>query len=483
MNENGSCSDILVRLDGICKSFDGEEVLKNINLYIKDKNFVTLLGPSGCGKTTILRLIGGFETPTKGNVYFGDTVVNDVPPHKRPVNTVFQKYALFPHLNVYENVAFGLKIKKVPKDEIDKNVKKMLALVDLKGYERRPVSKLSGGQQQRVAIARALINMPKLLLLDEPLGALDLKLRKDMQLELKRIQQQANITFIYVTHDQEEALTMSDVIVVMKSGTIQQIGTPQSIYNEPANAFVADFIGEANIFSAVMEEDFKVTVCGTTFDCVDPRPDGERLVDLVIRPEDIEVTTPEKGLLTGVVTSSMFKGVHYEMNVDCMGYTWLIHSTTTANVGDTIGMYVIPENTHIMKRMFPTEYNDITTEIDKADDDTFSFTVNDTSFSVSYSDAKLSKEEAVPGAKLSIKLSPFDIDVVAEEEGDFDGYLDSLIWKNKYNEMIVFTSERRYLIESLNDEQVGTGIGLKFHFERGSYSVLPVKADESEGAK
>jgi len=463
MTENGSCSDILVRLTDLCKSFDGEDVLKNINLYIKDKAFVTLLGPSGCGKTTILRLIGGFETPTSGDIYFGDTKVNDVPPHKRPVNTVFQKYALFPHLNVYENVAFGLRINKTPQKEIDERVKRMLAMVDLKGYEKRPVSKLSGGQQQRVAIARALVNMPKLLLLDEPLGALDLKLRKDMQLELKMIQQQANITFIYVTHDQEEALTMSDVIVVMKSGTIQQIGTPETIYNEPANAFVADFIGEANIFNAVMDEDYKVKVCGGVIDCVDPRPNGERLVDLVIRPEDIEVTAPEKGLLTGLVTSSMFKGVHYEMNVDCGGYTWLIHSTVSASVGETIGMYVTPENTHIMKRMFPAEDNEMSVKISASEGDDIYFDLEGHEYKVSSSALGLDMGEARENDTLLLNISPFDIEIVPENEGDFDGYLDSVIWKNKYNEMLVITDERTYLIETFNDEQVATDVGLKIN--------------------
>ncbi len=482
MTENESCSDILVRLTDLCKSFDGEDVLKNINLYIKDKAFVTLLGPSGCGKTTILRLIGGFESPTSGDIYFGNTIVNDVPPHKRPVNTVFQKYALFPHLNVYENVAFGLRIKKTPQKEIDEKVKKMLAMVDLKGYEKRPVAKLSGGQQQRVAIARALVNMPKLLLLDEPLGALDLKLRKDMQLELKMIQQQANITFIYVTHDQEEALTMSDVIVVMKSGTIQQIGSPESIYNEPANAFVADFIGEANIFNAVMDEDYKVKVCGGTIDCVDKRPDGDRLVDLVIRPEDIEVTSPEKGILTGLVTSSMFKGVHYEMNVDCNGYTWLIHSTVTAAVGETIGMYVTPENTHIMKRMFPTESNELIVSVSSVDEESFSFEIEDHEYTLPISNIGDDKELLSIGSMLSVEISPFDIEIVPEDEGDFNGFLDSVIWKNKYNEMIVITDDRRYLIETLNDEQVSTDVGIRISPEKIRVKLINEKnADESEG--
>ena len=350
MTKNESCSDILVRLTDLCKSFDGEDVLKNINLYIKDKTFVTLLGPSGCGKTTILRLIGGFESPTSGDIYFGNTKVNDVPPHKRPVNTVFQKYALFPHLNVYENVAFGLRIKKTPQKEIDEKVKKMLAMVDLKGYEKRPVAKLSGGQQQRVAIARALVNMPKLLLLDEPLGALDLKLRKDMQLELKMIQQQANITFIYVTHDQEEALSMSDTIVVIADGEIQQIGTPTDIYNEPKNAFVADFIGESNIVDGIMLEDKRVKFSSHVFECVDGGFEPNEAVDVVIRPEDVDVVEPEKGMLTGKVTAVTFKGVHYEIIVDIKGFKWMIQSTDYVAPDAFIGLYIEPEAIHVMKK-------------------------------------------------------------------------------------------------------------------------------------
>ncbi|MDD6981053.1 MAG: ABC transporter ATP-binding protein [Clostridia bacterium] len=340
----------LIELRGVSKSFDGEPVLKNFNLYIRDKEFVTLLGPSGCGKTTTLRLIGGFETPDEGSIIFEGKDITDVPPHARQVNTVFQRYALFPHLNVYDNIAFGLRLKKLPKTEIDERVHKMLDMVMLKGFERRKVSSLSGGQQQRVAIARSLINEPRVLLLDEPLGALDLKLRKDMQKELKSIQQAIGITFIYVTHDQEEALSMSDIIVVMSDGEIQQIGTPTDIYNEPKNAFVADFIGESNILDGTMLADCKVKFAGHTFTCVDSGFAPNESVDVVVRPEDVDVVEPGKGMLTGTVTSVTFKGVHYEIIVDIKGFKWMIQSTDYVSEGATIGVYIEPEAIHIMKK-------------------------------------------------------------------------------------------------------------------------------------
>ena len=345
MNDN-----VLVRLKGVSKAFDGEPVLRSIDLDIHDKEFVTLLGPSGCGKTTTLRIIGGFVSPDSGDVVFSGQRINDVPAYKRHVNTVFQRYALFPHLNVYENIAFGLKVQKVKKDEIDRRVKEMLELVNLKGFEKRHVGNLSGGQQQRVAIARALINRPKLLLLDEPLGALDLKLRKEMQIELKRIQQSTGITFIFVTHDQEEALTMSDRVVVMKDGDILQIGTPQDIYNEPINAFVADFIGESNIVPGIMRRDYCVEFAGNSFECVDTGFDPDQLVDVVIRPEDIKIVDAESGMLTGVVSSVTFKGVHYEMVVEGAGKNWLIHSTLASEPGTLIGMNILPNDIHIMDR-------------------------------------------------------------------------------------------------------------------------------------
>lgn len=341
----------IISLRNAVVEYDGVEVLGGINLDIVDKQFVTLLGPSGCGKTTTLRIIGGFANMKSGELYFGDKEISKLPPHKRQVNTVFQKYALFPHLNVYENVAFGLKLQKLPEKEIRSRVQEMLELVNLIGFEKRSVNRLSGGQQQRVAIARALVNRPKVLLLDEPLGALDLKLRKEMQIELKKIHQNLEITFIYVTHDQEEALTMSDTVIVMKDGNIQQIGTPVDIYNEPINAFVADFIGESNILDGIMHKDRLVEFAGNEFVCVDEGFDKDELVDVVIRPEDIKIVNQGEGMLTGVVENVIFKGVHYEMVVDAAGFKWKIHSTLSENVGDIIGMNVEPFDIHIMHKM------------------------------------------------------------------------------------------------------------------------------------
>lgn len=346
----------VIRLENVTKSFNDEKVLDSITLSIKKNEFFTLLGPSGCGKTTMLRIIGGFETADDGNVFFDGVNINDVPPNKRNLNTVFQKYALFPHMNVYENVAFGLKIKKTPKDVIDKKVKEMLALINLKGYEKRSVTSLSGGQQQRVAIARALINEPEVLLLDEPLGALDLKLRKSMQTELKKIQQRLGITFIYVTHDQEEALTMSDTIVVMKGGVIQQMGSPVDIYNEPKNAFVADFIGESNIIDGVMKKDLLVNFAGRDFVCVDKGFEENEPVDVVVRPEDIKIVEDAEGaMLKGHVDSVIFKGVHYEMKVSSDDYVWTVHSTQMAPAGADVGMNIYPDEIHIMRKAEKTE--------------------------------------------------------------------------------------------------------------------------------
>ena len=340
----------LIRLRDLCMAFDDEPVLDHINLYINDKEFLTLLGPSGCGKTTTLRIIGGFATPTSGDVLFDGVRINDVPPYQRQINTVFQKYALFPHLNVYENIAFGLRMQKLPEAEIKERVMEMLETVSLKGFEHRRPEALSGGQQQRVAIARALVNRPKVLLLDEPLAALDLKLRKDMQIELKRIQQQVGITFIYVTHDQEEALTMSDTIVVMDKGSIQQIGTPEDIYNEPKNAFVADFIGESNIIDGIMPEDNVVQMYGRRFPCLDGGFAPNEAVDVVIRPEDIDIVPVEQGQLTGTVTSVTFKGMQYDIIVDFRGFKWLIQTTDHSPVGARIGVKIDPEGFHIMKK-------------------------------------------------------------------------------------------------------------------------------------
>ncbi|MBP1570607.1 MAG: ABC transporter ATP-binding protein [Oscillospiraceae bacterium] len=340
----------IIELKNISKSFDGDVVLDNISLDIYDNEFLTLLGPSGCGKTTTLRIISGFVQPDEGEVVFMGDDITDVPPHKRNVNTVFQRYALFPHLNVFENIAFPLREKKVPKAEIEEKVKEMLKLVMLTGFEKRNVTSLSGGQQQRVAIACALINHPKVLLLDEPLSALDLKLRKDMQQELKKIQKSTGITFVFVTHDQEEALSMSDTIVVMSEGKIQQIGTPVDIYNEPENAFVADFIGESNIIDGVMLEDGKARFSGHTFDCLDSGFEKREPVDIVIRPEDVDIVPVEKGMLEGVVTSVTFMGVHYEIIVDVKGFKWMIQTTDFVDVDEHIGIYLEPDTIHVMKK-------------------------------------------------------------------------------------------------------------------------------------
>lgn len=343
----------LIRLENIRKDFGSKEVLKSINLDVHSKEFVTFLGPSGCGKTTTLRIIGGFEAPDSGLVYFDNKVINDIPPHKRRVNTVFQRYALFAHLNVFENVAFALRVNhnKLTEKEITQRVCEMLELVNLSGYEKRLVPSLSGGEQQRIAIARALINHPHVLLLDEPLGALDLKLRKEMQIELKRIQLALGITFIYVTHDQEEALTMSDTIVVMNKGSIQQVGTPIGIYNEPKNAFVADFIGESNIVDGVINRDYICTFAGKQFECTDKDFSPNEKIDVVIRPEDMKISPPADNIICGTVESLVFKGVHYEMNVRSADDTvWLVHSTLPEACGTQVGLVVAPFDIHIMHK-------------------------------------------------------------------------------------------------------------------------------------
>mgnify|MGYP004701636535 FL=1 len=341
----------LIEFQNIVKSFNDSLVLKGINLSIHENEFVTLLGPSGCGKTTLLRILGGFISQNEGHVYFDDIEISNVPPYKREINTVFQRYALFPHMNVFDNIAFGLRIKKQDKNTIEQKVKKMLKLVNLEGYEDRPVTLLSGGQQQRVAIARALVNEPMVLLLDEPLGALDLKLRKEMQIELKKIQQEVGITFIYVTHDQEEALTMSDTIVVMNAGEIQQIGTPTDIYNEPENRFVADFIGESNILEGEMLEDYKVKFDDQVFECIDYGFEDNLEVDIVLRPEDIDIVPIEMGRIKGVIKSTLFKGVHFEVVVETPYREWIIHTTDKVEVDKEVGLHFFPEDIHIMYKM------------------------------------------------------------------------------------------------------------------------------------
>lgn len=359
-------SENIIELKNISIAFGNQTVLNGINLSIKYGEFVTLLGPSGCGKTTTLRIIGGFEEPDSGDILFDGKSINGVPSYKRQVNTIFQRYALFPHLNVYENIAFGMRVKKIKDSEIKEKVSQMLKLVNLEGLEKRKIDTLSGGQQQRVAIARALANEPRVLLLDEPLAALDLKLRKDMQVELKNIQQSLGITFIFVTHDQEEALTMSDTIVVMDEGKIQQIGTPKDIYNEPENAFVADFIGESNILDGIMRKDFLAEFSGHKFECLDKGFAENEPVDVVVRPEDVDIVKPEDGMLTGVVTSVSFLGVHYEIIVDIGGFKWMIQTTDEAFEGDTVGLYIEPDAIHIMKKsQYSGKFGDYSTYSDE----------------------------------------------------------------------------------------------------------------------
>ena len=343
-------SNKLINLVNISKSFDGVPVLDELNLYIRENEFLTLLGPSGCGKTTTLRIMGGFEHPDEGQVLFDGMDITNTPPNKRQLNTVFQKYALFPHMSIAENIAFGLKIKGKSKAYIDDKIRYALKLVNLEGFEHRSPAALSGGQQQRIAIARAIVNEPKVLLLDEPLGALDLKLRQDMQYELIRLKNELGITFVYVTHDQEEALTMSDTIVVMNQGYIQQIGTPEDIYNEPQNAFVADFIGDSNILDGIMVQDKLVEILGARFACVDTGFGTNKPVDVVIRPEDIDLVEPDQGTIRGRVTHLIFKGVHYEMEVNAHGYEWLVHSTDMVPVGQEVGIHVDPFDIQIMNK-------------------------------------------------------------------------------------------------------------------------------------
>ena len=458
----------IISLKDIFMSYDGEVILNHINLDISEKEFVTILGPSGCGKTTTLRIIGGFIEPDSGDVFFDGKRINGTPPNKRNVNTVFQKYSLFPHLNVFDNVAFGLKLKKVPKSEIKRKVTQMLKTVDLKGYEKRSVSKLSGGQQQRVAIARALVCDPDVILLDEPLGALDLKLRKSMQLELKEIQQKTQKTFIYVTHDQEEALTMSDRVVVMNNGVIEQIGTPEDIYNEPVNAFVADFIGEANIINGTMVDDCRINILGKELECVDKGFGKNTPVDVVIRPEDIKITSPENGQLVGTVEKSTFKGVHYEMSVICGKCEILIHSTKSAEIGSKIGMKVIPFNIQIMNKLLPFYNNEFEAEVkySNKDENYFEFELENNTITV----YEHSFDE---GTKLKITLPPSALSLAGDGIGDLkDVYIESVVYKGEHNEIILESDERKWLMLSDTDEQVATYVPLKFDFSKASFEVI-----------
>lgn len=445
----------IINLKNIVVSYDGERVLDGINLSIKDGEFMTLLGPSGCGKTTTLRIIAGFINPEEGEIFFGGEKINDLPPYKRAVNTVFQKYALFPHLNVFDNIAFGLKLNRMPKSQIKSAVTEMLEIVNLSGFENRKVDQLSGGQQQRVAIARALVNHPKVLLLDEPLGALDLKLRKEMQTELMQIQKKLGITFIYVTHDQEEALTMSDTVVVMKDGEIQQIGTPQDIYNEPRNAFVADFIGESNIIDGIMHKDYLVEIAGVEYRCVDKGFKPMQPVDVVIRPEDITIVPKDNAPVRGIVDSVVFKGVHFEITViDSGGLLWTIHSTKSAELKSEVGLSFGPDDIHIMEKLVTFSTNNVAGVV--TDEDTVEF------LGVKFERENLGLEK---GTEVTLTISPDDIEVASEDISDLVVYLESMVYKGAYNEFIVYVDERELIFHSQNDEEVATDIGIKFNFD------------------
>lgn len=458
----------VIELKNITVSFDGEKILDNISLSIQDQEFVTFLGPSGCGKTTTLRIIGGFLSPDEGEVIFDGEKVDDLPPHKRHINTVFQRYALFPHLNVFDNIAFGLKVQKLPKEEQKKRVEEMLQIVNLEGFGKRRITQLSGGQQQRIAIARALVNYPRVLLLDEPLGALDLKLRKEMQTELKRMQQQLETTFIYVTHDQEEALSMSDTIVVMNEGEIQQIGRPEDIYNEPQNAFVADFIGESNIINGVMQKDFQVQFAGEVFDCVDKGFKPMQQVDVVIRPEDIDLLPAGTTSLDGVIESVVFKGVHYEMEILAKGLYWLVQTTDFAKVGDRVSLCIGPNDIHIMNKMFEGTTNHLRGVV--TEENSISF------LGLEFTPENLS---LAPGTEVNLTIDPKDIQLVSADHSDIVLYLESLIYKGSYNEMLFYIEEQDsyLLVHSMNEEEVGTNLGLSFSFDK--MVITPIDRGEN----
>ncbi len=464
----------IIELVNVCKEFDGTTVIDNLNLYVRKGEFVTFLGPSGCGKTTTLRMIAGFELPTSGQILLNGQDISTLPPNLRPVNTVFQKYALFPHLNVFENVAFGLKLKRIPQEYVDKKgnkkikqvklskevisekVKKALEIVDLAGFEKRSIFTLSGGQQQRIAIARAIVNEPEILLLDEPLGALDLKMRKEMQLELKAMHKRLGITFIYVTHDQEEALTMSDTIVVMSDGYIQQIGTPEMIYNEPKNTFVADFIGESNIFSGVMTKDYCVRFCNKSFECLDTGFEKDEPVDVVVRPEDVEIKAPEQGMLKGKVTSVIFKGIHYQILVQCGRNEIEIQSTSAPKTGDTVGLVIKPDGIHVMKKKF--RVNKFSGVITKRNTVEFGDGEFDCDVTQLYPGSHLDEEGyliTAKGEKIDLTDTEVNVEVGLHditmsdnaEEGGAQGNIISLIYKSEYYRYIVRTeNEEDYVL-------------------------------------
>jgi spermidine/putrescine transport system ATP-binding protein len=439
----------LIELIDVSKAYGGDVALSHVDLYIKDGEFLTLLGPSGCGKTTMLRLIAGFIMPDEGRIEMDGVDIASVPPYKRKVNTVFQKYALFPHLNVFDNIAFGLKIRGVDKDTIKKKVEAMLELVNLKGYGGRFVEQLSGGQQQRVAIARALVNEPQVLLLDEPLGALDLKLRKEMQVELKNMQQRLGITFIYVTHDQEEALTMSDTIVVLKDGVIQQIGTPTDVYNEPKNPFVADFIGESNILPGIMVQDYKVRMNGVVYECVDKGFGKNTEVDVVVRPEDIDIIPAEKARVSGKVVSVVFMGVHYEVDVDCGGYEWVIQTTDYVERGETIGISIPPDAIHVMKK---TQQTNLFDALAYPDDEEVEFCGH--RFACKGLEGFETKDDVL------VAIVPGDVRLIAPQDSEVTGFVKACMFLGTHYEVTVTCDEEDWIAYSNEYMEAGEEIGL-----------------------
>ena len=440
----------LIELIDVSKDYAGDVALEHVTLYVKDGEFITLLGPSGCGKTTMLRLIAGFIMPTSGRIEMDGVDIANVPPYKRRINTVFQKYALFPHLNVFDNIAFGLKIKKLDKRTIEEKVNAMLELVNLRGYGKRYVDQLSGGQQQRVAIARALVNEPQVLLLDEPLGALDLKLRKEMQVELKRMQQRLGITFIYVTHDQEEALTMSDTIVVLKDGVIQQIGTPEDIYNEPKNPFVADFIGESNIVPGIMLQDYRVQIRGAAYECVDAGFGRNVEVDVVVRPEDIDIVPPDQARLRGVVQSVVFMGVHYEVDVDCGGYEWVVHTTDYVAVGDEVGLSLPPDAFHVMKK---TRSMNIFDAVAHPEDGLVTFGGHD--FACALGEGFARSEPVL------VQIQPADVELIAPQDAELTGFVKACMFLGTHYEVTVTCGEEDWIARADDIMEIGEETGIR----------------------
>lgn len=459
-NNDCATTKTIIELRNIKKSFNKEPIVENLNLKIENGQFVTFLGPSGCGKTTILKIIAGFLTPDSGQIFFNRQNITNLPPHKRNINTVFQNYALFPHLNVFDNIAFGLKIQNLPKDQIKLRVSNMLKTVNLEGFDRRKPFQLSGGQQQRVALARALVNRPKVLLLDEPLSALDVKLKVQMQLELKQMQKNLKTTFIYVTHDQEEALAMSDTIIIFNEGTIQQIGSPEKIYNEPKNAFVADFVGESNILNGTMLSDYKVSFAGKVFDCVDKGFKTKQPIDIVIRPEDIRIVDEKQAKFVGTIDSIVFKGAHYELEVFTENLYLLVHTTTFYEKNSKIGLDFSADDIHIMTKMFEQTTNIVKAVVVRPGTAQF--------LNVEFKIANLKKEV---GSTIELIIPPNSISIVSSDFADLNLTLDSIIYKGAYNEMYLYyedeaENEGYLLITSENEEEIGTTIGLKFDFEK-----------------